>query len=79
MMDDLQIRTRSALAEIPFRMTMLRVSTDDFPTTFNNPLINSPTIDTNNIPQSFLTPSSTPPDEIIIRQRGIFWQSKTKN
>lgn len=71
-MDDRFLRTRSALAEIPFRMTMLRVSTDeDFPSEFD-PLHNSPTIDINNIPPSYLTPTLTPPDEIIIRQRGKY-------
>lgn len=71
---DEPFRTRAALAEIPFRMGMLRVSTDEMPLALHHlhaTIINSPNpnIDINNIPSSYLTPSPSP-DELIIRQRG---------
>lgn len=55
---------RSALAEIPLRMGMLRVSTDDIDDL--GTLMDSPI---NNIPTSYLSPAPSP-DELIIRQRG---------
>lgn len=54
---------RSALAEIPLRMGMLRVSTDDIDDL--GTLMDSPI----NIPASYLSPAPSP-DELIIRQRG---------
>lgn len=47
-------RRRSALAEIPVRMSQLRVSTDDMPITLNRTAIDSPL---DNIPIGYLTPS----------------------
>ena len=56
--------TRSALSEIPVRMGLLRVSTDE-PVPFAT-IIDSPI---NNIPPSYLSPAPSP-DELVIRQRG---------
>lgn len=47
-------RRRSALAEIPVRMSQLRVSTDDMPIALNRTVIDSPL---DNIPIGYLTPS----------------------
>lgn len=47
-------RRRSALAEIPVRMSQLRVSTDDIAVTLNRTVIDSPL---DNIPIGYLTPS----------------------
>lgn len=55
-------RTRNALAEIPARMGLLRVSTPDLT---RNMYINDVSI--NNLS---LELAATSPDEIIIRQRG---------
>lgn len=73
----LRTRTRAALAEIPFRMERLQVSTDEMPLTLHHmhtTIINSPNIDINNIPLSYLTPTPSP-DELIIRQRGKFYNN----
>lgn len=56
-------RTRNALAEIPARMGLLRVSTPDLTRNmYINESINNPNIS--------LELAATSPDEIIIRQRG---------
>lgn len=47
-------RRRSALAEIPVRMSQLRVSTDEVPIALNRTVIDSPL---DNIPIGYLTPS----------------------
>lgn len=47
-------RRRSALAEIPVRMSQLRVSTDDMPVALGRTVIDSPL---DNIPIGYLTPS----------------------
>ncbi|XP_031625470.1 uncharacterized protein LOC116342107 [Contarinia nasturtii] len=59
-------RRRTALAEIPIRMSQLRVSTDEPPVLLNRTVIDSPL---DNIPIGYLTPSPSQ-DELIIRQRG---------
>lgn len=59
-------RRRTALAEIPVRMSQLRVSTDEVPVLLNRTVIDSPL---DNIPIGYLTPSPSQ-DELIIRQRG---------
>lgn len=60
-------RTRNALAEIPARMGLLRVSTPDL--TRNNMYLGDPIMHNPNISLE-LTETATSPDEIIIRQRG---------
>lgn len=64
-----QLRRRSALAEIPVRMGLLRVSTDDPDILMhhNITVLDSPNA---NIPNSYLSPAPSP-DELVIRQRGI--------
>lgn len=47
-------RRRTALAEIPVRMSQLRVSTDEVPVLLNRTVIDSPL---DNIPLGYLTPS----------------------
>lgn len=47
-------RRRTALAEIPVRMSQLRVSTDEVPVLLNRTVIDSPL---DNIPIGYLTPS----------------------
>lgn len=47
-------RRRTALAEIPVRMSQLRVSTDEMPVLLNRTVIDSPL---DNIPIGYLTPS----------------------
>lgn len=47
-------RRRTALAEIPVRMSQLRVSTDEVPVLMNRTVIDSPL---DNIPIGYLTPS----------------------
>lgn len=47
-------RRRTALAEIPVRMSQLRVSTDEMPVLLNRTVIDSPL---DNIPLGYLTPS----------------------
>lgn len=47
-------RRRTALAEIPVRMSQLRVSTDEMPIVLNRTVIDSPL---DNIPIGYLTPS----------------------
>lgn len=59
-------RTRNALAEIPARMGLLRVSTPDLT---RNMYIHDPIVTNPNISLE-LTESATSPDEFIIRQRG---------
>lgn len=63
-----QLRTRTALSEIPLRMGLLRVSTDDILPPVLHPTIHDSPID--NIPSSFLSPAPSP-DELVIRQRGL--------
>lgn len=60
-------RTRNALAEIPARMGLLRVSTPDLT---RNMYINDHVIVNNPNISLELTESATSPDEFIIRQRG---------
>lgn len=60
-------RTRNALAEIPARMGLLRVSTPDLT---RNMYINDHVIIHNPNISLELNDSATSPDEIIIRQRG---------
>lgn len=66
-----QVRRRSALAEIPVRMGLLRVSTDDPDILLHH---NVTTLDSPNanIPNSYLSPAPSP-DELVIRQRGIIY------
>lgn len=59
-------RTRNALAEIPARMGLLRVSTPDLT---RNQFIHNLSLNNPNISLQ-LSESATSPDEIIIRQRG---------
>lgn len=47
-------RRRTALAEIPVRMSQLRVSTDEIPPVLNRTVVDSPL---DNIPIGYLTPS----------------------
>lgn len=47
-------RRRTALAEIPVRMSQLRVSTDEPPVALNRNVTESPM---DNIPSGYLTPS----------------------
>lgn len=47
-------RRRTALAEIPVRMSQLRVSTDEMPPVLNRTVVDSPL---DNIPIGYLTPS----------------------
>lgn len=49
-------RRRTALAEIPVRMSQLRVSTDEVPVLLNRTVIDSPL---DNIPIGYLTPSTS--------------------
>lgn len=61
-------RTRNALAEIPARMGLLRVSTPDLT---RNMYINDHVVMHNpNISLELNETSATSPDEFIIRQRG---------
>lgn len=61
---------RAALAEIPIRMDLLRVSTDDEEeiNLVVPDLVPSP-LHRHNIPTSYLSPAPSP-DELVIRQRG---------
>lgn len=49
-------RRRTALAEIPVRMSQLRVSTDEVPVLLNRTVIDSPL---DNIPLGYLTPNTS--------------------
>lgn len=65
-------RRRSALAEIPVRMSQLRVSADEMPIVLNRTVIDSPL---DNIPIGYLTPSPSQ-DECKYSVLFIFPQSK---
>lgn len=65
-----QTRTRNALAEIPSRMSNLRVSTPESNrNTIRNFILDNPNDPTGSVTSLNEAPASSP-DELIIRQRG---------
>lgn len=62
-------RRRTALAEIPVRMSQLRVSTDEVPVLLNRTAIDSPL---DNIPIGYLTPSPSQ-DECNFTDKFVFF------
>lgn len=64
-------RRRTALAEIPVRMSQLRVSTDEVPVLLNRTVIDSPL---DNIPLGYLTPNTSQDEcKFVLRNHLVVW------